>query len=115
MHGPAKAIGARAANRTRGGATHPPTWRLRPSADTAAKTGKPERTIQRDATRAKALGLDLDRVSRRRVPTVRKWNERPVRVWKDSHKKATTMVALARCAIVTAMALGGEGALRANL
>ncbi|APG13751.1 hypothetical protein BKD09_35880 [Bradyrhizobium japonicum] len=79
------------------------------TADTAAKTGKPERTIQRDATRAKALGPDLDRVSRRR------WNERPVRVWKDSHKKATTMVALARCAIVTTMALGGEGALRANL
>ena len=26
------------------------------TADTAAKTGKPERTIQRDATRAKALG-----------------------------------------------------------
>jgi ParB family chromosome partitioning protein len=32
------------------------------TADTAAKTGKPERTIQRDATRAKALGPDLDRV-----------------------------------------------------
>lgn len=26
------------------------------TADTAAKTGKPERSIQRDATRAKALG-----------------------------------------------------------
>jgi hypothetical protein len=26
------------------------------TADTAAKTGKPERTIRRDATRAKALG-----------------------------------------------------------
>lgn len=35
------------------------------------KTGKPERTIQRDANRAKALGPDLDRVSRRRVPTDR--------------------------------------------
>lgn len=33
------------------------------TADTAAKTGKPERTIQRDATRAKALGPDLDRVA----------------------------------------------------
>jgi hypothetical protein len=32
-------------------------------ADTSAKTGKPERTIQRDATRAKALGADLDRVA----------------------------------------------------
>ncbi|MET4233367.1 hypothetical protein ABIA85_006660 [Bradyrhizobium sp. LA6.10] len=51
------------------------------TADTAAKTGKPERSIQRDATRAKALGPDLDGVSRRRVPTVRKWNERPVRVF----------------------------------
>ncbi len=34
------------------------------TSDTAAKTGKPERTIQRDATRAKALGPDLDRVAR---------------------------------------------------
>lgn len=34
------------------------------TADTAAKTGKPERTIQRDATLAKALGSDLDRVTR---------------------------------------------------
>lgn len=33
------------------------------TADTAAKTGKPERSIQRDATRAKALGPDLDRVA----------------------------------------------------
>jgi len=33
------------------------------TADTAAKTGKPERTIRRDATRAKALGADLDRVA----------------------------------------------------
>lgn len=33
------------------------------TSDTAAKTGKPERTIQRDATRAKALGPDLDRVA----------------------------------------------------
>ncbi|WP_164934803.1 hypothetical protein [Bradyrhizobium zhanjiangense] len=32
------------------------------TADTSAKTGKPERSIQRDATRAKALGPDLDRV-----------------------------------------------------
>lgn len=31
--------------------------------DTANRTGKPERTIQRDATRAKALGADLDRVA----------------------------------------------------
>lgn len=31
--------------------------------DTATKTGKPERTIQRDATRAKVLGPDLDRVT----------------------------------------------------
>ncbi len=35
------------------------------TSDTAAKTGKPQRTIRRDATRAKALGRDLDRVSRR--------------------------------------------------
>lgn len=33
------------------------------TADTATKTGKPERTIQHDASRAKALGLDLDRVA----------------------------------------------------
>jgi ParB-like chromosome segregation protein Spo0J len=33
------------------------------SRDTAIKTGKPERTVQRDATRAKALGSDLDRVA----------------------------------------------------
>lgn len=33
------------------------------TADTAAYTGRPERTIQRDATRAKALGSDLDRVA----------------------------------------------------
>ena len=33
------------------------------TADTAAMTGKPERTIQRDATGAKALGSDLDRVA----------------------------------------------------
>jgi hypothetical protein len=32
------------------------------TADTAAETGNPERTIRRDATRA-ALGLDLDRVA----------------------------------------------------
>ncbi|MDA9506119.1 hypothetical protein XI09_16055 [Bradyrhizobium sp. CCBAU 11386] len=36
------------------------------TSDTSAKTGKPERTIQRDATRAKALGADLDRVIGRR-------------------------------------------------
>jgi hypothetical protein len=30
--------------------------------DAAAKTGKPERSIQRDATRAKALAPDLDRI-----------------------------------------------------
>lgn len=34
------------------------------TADTAAKTGKPERTIRLYATRAKALGPDLDRVAR---------------------------------------------------
>lgn len=33
------------------------------TSDTAAKTGKPERSIQRDATRAKALGADLDRIA----------------------------------------------------
>ena len=33
------------------------------TANTAAKTGTPERTIRRDATRAKALGPDLDRVA----------------------------------------------------
>jgi hypothetical protein len=38
------------------------------TADTAAKTGKPERTIQRDATRAKALGPDLDPGRRARTP-----------------------------------------------
>jgi ParB family transcriptional regulator, chromosome partitioning protein len=32
------------------------------TADTANRTGKPERTIRRDATRAKRLGPDLDRV-----------------------------------------------------
>jgi hypothetical protein len=31
--------------------------------DTARRTGKPERTIRRDATRAEALGPDLDRVA----------------------------------------------------
>ena len=31
--------------------------------DTSGKTGKPERTIRRDATRAKALGPDLDRIA----------------------------------------------------
>jgi hypothetical protein len=39
-----------------------PSW---PSfvSDTASKTGKPERTIRWDPTRAKALGSDLDRVA----------------------------------------------------
>lgn len=32
-------------------------------ADTSGKTGTPERSIRRDATRAKALGPDLDRVA----------------------------------------------------
>ena len=32
-------------------------------ADTSGKTGKPERTIRRDAIRAKALGPDLDCVA----------------------------------------------------
>jgi hypothetical protein len=36
---------------------------VRFTAVTAAKTGKPERIIQRDATRAKALGPDLDRLA----------------------------------------------------
>ena len=31
--------------------------------DTAAKTGKPKRSVERDVTRAKALGADLDRVA----------------------------------------------------
>jgi hypothetical protein len=31
--------------------------------DTAAKSGKSARSIERDATRAKALGADLDRVT----------------------------------------------------
>jgi hypothetical protein len=35
------------------------------TADTAAKTGTPERTIRRNVTRAKALGSDLDRVTGR--------------------------------------------------
>jgi ParB family chromosome partitioning protein len=33
------------------------------TADTAAKTGKSKRSIERDATRAKALGADLDKVA----------------------------------------------------
>jgi ParB family transcriptional regulator, chromosome partitioning protein len=32
--------------------------------DTAAKSGKSERSIERDATRGKALGGDLDRIAR---------------------------------------------------
>jgi hypothetical protein len=31
--------------------------------DAAAKTGKSEQSIRRDATRAKALGPDLDRIA----------------------------------------------------
>ena len=31
--------------------------------DTAAKSGKSERSIERNATRAKALGADLDRIA----------------------------------------------------
>jgi hypothetical protein len=33
------------------------------TAHTAAKTGEPERTIQRDAARGAALGADLDRIA----------------------------------------------------
>jgi hypothetical protein len=33
------------------------------AADTASKSGKSERLIERDAPRAKALGADLDRVA----------------------------------------------------
>ncbi|TYL86648.1 hypothetical protein FXB40_41355 [Bradyrhizobium rifense] len=43
-------------------------------ADAAAKSGRSRTAV----ARAEALGADLDRVSRRRVPIVRKWKERPV-------------------------------------
>ena len=39
-------------------ATQPPRF----TADTSNKTGKPERTIRRDARRGEKLGADLDRV-----------------------------------------------------
>jgi hypothetical protein len=42
------------------------------TADTATKTGKPERTIQRDATPAKALGSDLERVAGTSLDTERR-------------------------------------------
>jgi hypothetical protein len=45
------------------------------TADTAAKTGKPERTIQRDATGAKALGSDLDRVAGHRWRRAPNWTQ----------------------------------------
>jgi hypothetical protein len=64
VHGSAKAVGARAANRAMGrGNAAAKLADASFTADTAAKAGKPERTIQRDAARAKALGADLDRVA----------------------------------------------------
>jgi hypothetical protein len=64
VHGPAKAVGGRASAAKQEKAVA--AAKLADASftrDTAAKTGKPERTIQRDATRAKALGNDLDRVT----------------------------------------------------
>lgn len=64
VHGSAKAIGARAANRAMGRGNA--TAKLADASftsDTASKTGTPERSIRRDATRAKALGPDLDRIA----------------------------------------------------
>ncbi|MHC2276376.1 hypothetical protein ACVME8_002987 [Bradyrhizobium diazoefficiens] len=58
MHPETKPTKAGGRNRRQGGDDV-----ARFTADTAAKTGKPERTVQRDATRAKALGADLDRVA----------------------------------------------------
>ena len=43
------------------------------AADTAAKTGKPERSIQRDATRAKALGPILTASPERRGTRSPNW------------------------------------------
>jgi hypothetical protein len=64
VHGSAKAVGGRASAAKQGRAVA--TAKLADASftrDTAAKTGTPERSIQRDATRAKALGSDLDRIA----------------------------------------------------
>lgn len=63
VHGPAKAASARGANRAMGRNVTANLADTSFAKDTAAKTGRSERSIQRDATRAKALGDDLDRIA----------------------------------------------------
>lgn len=54
IHGPAKAIGANAANAAQGRA-HDASANLSFASDTAAKTGKSERAVQREASRGEKI------------------------------------------------------------
>lgn len=61
-----------------------PSWRQCRPVSAVSREDRQSRNVRSAATRPapQPLGADLDRTSRRRAPTVRKWNEWPLRVFR---------------------------------